>query len=158
MKINLDGAIFPYLGKAGLGVVIRDQQGNAIALLSKQTPFSFLFDIVEELATTRAISFAQELDLTSFILEGDSSIVINSLISDANSFSPFGHILSSAKSTLNAYNCISFSHVRRLGNKVAHNLVKYAKHVGVLSVWMEDILSHVNSILFADLADPFDFY
>ena len=87
-----------------------------------------------------------------FILKGDSSIVINSLISDANSFSPFDHILSSAKSTLNAYNCISFSHVCRLGNKVAHNLAKHARHVRDLLVWMKDVPSHLNSIFFIDFS------
>ena len=72
-----------------MGVVIRDWQGNAIASLSEQALLPFSSDIVKALAATRAISFAQELGLTYFILEGDSFIVINSLISDANSFSPF---------------------------------------------------------------------
>lgn len=92
LKINFDGATFLDLGMAGLGVVI---------------PFSP--DIVEAMAAVRAISFPQELGLNSFILEGDSTTVINSLNSAENSLSPFGHILSSAKSTLVIRNCISFS-------------------------------------------------
>ena len=45
------------------------------------------------------------------------------------------HIISLAKSTLDTNVCISFSHVRRLGNKVAYNL---ARHVRGLLVWLED--------------------
>ena len=53
--------------------------------------------IFEALAVARAISFAFELGLSSFILDGDSEIVIKSLISEDVSFSPFGHILALAK-------------------------------------------------------------
>ena len=33
LKLNFDGAVFPELGKAGLGVVVHGSQGNAIASL-----------------------------------------------------------------------------------------------------------------------------
>ena len=42
--------------------------------------------------------------------------MIKTLNSDEDSLSPFGHMLASAKSTIVANNCISFSHVCRLGN------------------------------------------
>ena len=35
IKLNFDSDVFPELGKAGLGVVVRDCQGNAIASLSE---------------------------------------------------------------------------------------------------------------------------
>jgi len=46
------------LGKADLGVVIRDWQGNAIASLSEQAFLPFSSDIVKALVAIRAISFA----------------------------------------------------------------------------------------------------
>ena len=52
------GAIFLELGKAGLGVVIHDSQGNMIASLSEQAPLPFSSDIVEAMAASWALAFA----------------------------------------------------------------------------------------------------
>ena len=71
-----------------------------IASLSNLIPLPFSSDIVEALATARAISFALELGLSSFTLESDSEIVIKTFISDDDSFSPFGHILAVTKATI----------------------------------------------------------
>ena len=62
-KVNFDGATFPEMGKAGLGVVIRNWQGNVMASLSEQAPLPFSPDIVKAMATAKAISFAQELGI-----------------------------------------------------------------------------------------------
>ncbi|KAK9985163.1 hypothetical protein SO802_034688 [Lithocarpus litseifolius] len=51
----------------------------------------------EALAAARTISFALELGFSSFMLEGDSEVVIRSLKSDDASLFPFGHILNSVK-------------------------------------------------------------
>lgn len=108
--MNFDGATFKELNKVGLSVVIQNSLGQPIASLSEMVnlPYS---DIVEAMVAARAIYFAQELGLTSFILEGDSGIVIKSLRSDDNSFSPFGHILATAKAATETSYCISFFHI-----------------------------------------------
>ncbi|XP_075655191.1 uncharacterized protein LOC142625412 [Castanea sativa] len=138
------------LGKAGLGVVIHDCQGKAIASLSEQAPLPFSPVIVEAMAAARVMSFTQELGISEFMLEGDSEVVINSLRSKEPSLSSFGHILESAKSSLVTSKCIAFSHVRRTGNKVAHNLARHARHVRGLSVWVEDVPPLLYDVLFAD--------
>ena len=93
--------------------------------------------------------FAQELGLVDFVLEGDSEVVINSLRSNEVSFSLFGHLLESAKSMLVSSTCIKFSHVRRSGNKIAHNLARHARNVRSLSVWVENVPPHLVDVLFA---------
>ena len=92
--------------------------------------------------------FAQELGLVDFVLEGDSEVVINSLRSKEVSFSPFGHLLESAKSMLVSSTCINFSHVRRSGNKIAHNLARHVRNVKGLFMWVEDIPPHLVDVLF----------
>ena len=57
-KLNFDGASFPELGKAGLGMAVHDSQGNVIASLSEQAPLPFSSDIVEAMAAARALVFA----------------------------------------------------------------------------------------------------
>ena len=150
VKLNFNGVVFPELGKAGLGVVAHDCHGNVVASLSEQAPLLFAPVIVEAMAATRAITFAQELGLHEFMLEGDSEEVINTLRSTEPSLTTYGHLLESTKSTLVTSKCIAFTHIRRIGIRVAHNLTKHADMLEVLSVWVEDIPPHLYYVLFAN--------
>lgn len=114
--------------------MIRDSRGQTLASLSEQVSLPFSPDIVEAMAAVRAISFAQGLGFTSFLLEGDSTNIIKALQSDEESLSPYGHIISSAKSMVIARSSIKYLHVGGTGNRVAHNLAKHAKHVKGFSV------------------------
>ena len=88
--------------------------------------------MVEALAAARAISLARELGCSSFILEGDSDVVIKTLTSEEESLSPFGHILASTKANTDANCRFIFSHVRRIGNSF-----KYARYVRGFLVWIK---------------------
>ena len=73
MKINFYGATFNDINKAGLGVVIQDGFGQVLASLSEQIQLPFSSDLVEAMATARALSFVAEFGFSRFILEGDST-------------------------------------------------------------------------------------
>ena len=132
-----------------MGVIIRDNHGQVLASLSEQIQLPCSSDLIEAIATARAISFAHDLSLSNYILEGDSDMVIKALKRNDDSFLYFGHILASAK-TLIDVNCITFSHACRIGNAFAHNLEKHARHVIGFKVWMEDVPPHLHSVLLAD--------
>ena len=76
LKINFDGALFKDINKVGLGVIIRDNHGQVLASLSKQIQLPCSSNLVEAIAAARAISFAHDLSLSNYILEGDSDMVI----------------------------------------------------------------------------------
>ena len=97
LKVNFDGATFKEIGKAGIGVVIRDSQGQVLASLSKQVDLPFSSDMVEAQAAARAMAFTEEIGCPPFILEGDSEAVIKTLNSEEERLSPSGQILSAAK-------------------------------------------------------------
>ena len=150
IKVNFDGAFFRDIRKAGIGVIVRDSNSKAIATLSEQACLPFSPEIAEAMAAARAVSFVQGLGFTSFILEGDSDNVINTLKSEEISLSTYGHILSSAKSWLVDRSCVSFSHVRGSGNTIAHNLAKHARHVRGISVWTENVPPHPDYVFLTD--------
>ena len=79
LKINFDGALFKDINKAGLGVIIRDNQGQVLASLSEQVQLPCSDDLVEAIAAARAIALAHDLSLSNYILEGDSDKVITAL-------------------------------------------------------------------------------
>ena len=49
--------------------------------------------IVEALAAVKAVTFAQDIGLSSVIVEGDLEIIINSLKSDHEFFVAYGHLI-----------------------------------------------------------------
>ena len=105
-----------------------------LASLAEKIKLPSSSDEVEALAAVRAITLAMDLNLPSFIIEGDSEVVISDLRSEEDSFSSFGHLISSIKHYLVSCNCVSFIHIRRSGNSVAHFLAKHAKTIDGFSV------------------------
>lgn len=54
--------------------------------------------------------------------------------------SSIGHLLQNAKCHIETFgNSFFFSHVRREGNSITHNLTKHTLHVTSFLVWIEDI-------------------
>ena len=84
---------------------------------------------LETLAVAKALQFAIDLGLSKVILEGDSEIVINVSNENSQSLASFGLLIRDVKNTANYIQCISFSHVHRDGNCIAHNLARYARHI-----------------------------
>ena len=89
---------------------------------------------LETLAAAKALQFAIDLGLSKVIPEGDSEIIINAMNENSQSLASFGLLIQDVKNIANYFHCISFSHVHRDGNCVAHNLAKHARHVTGFSV------------------------
>ena len=68
---------------------------------------------VEAIEVVRALAFANEIGLSSINLVGDSKVVIKALRSDDESFTSLGHLIADAKSFIDAFSDISFSHIRK---------------------------------------------
>ncbi|GLJ45907.1 hypothetical protein SUGI_0966430 [Cryptomeria japonica] len=78
-KLNFDGASRGNLGKAGYGVVIRDENGSFI-----QVVYGRIEDTTNNEAEIRALEAGLEMCvekcLSKVIIEGDSQIIINGVI------------------------------------------------------------------------------
>ena len=121
-------------------------QREVLASLSKNTKLPSCTDDVEALVATKAILFAHDCGFSSIILKGDSEVVIKALQCNEDSFVSFGHLLSSLKNTIDAFNFF-FSHTHRTGNSIVHFLVKYARHVSDIFMWMEGVPPHLFNVL-----------
>ena len=150
LKVNFDGAVFRETEEVGLGVVARDSHGKVLATLAKKIKLPSSSDEVEALVAVRAITLVLDLNLPSLIVEGDSEVVISALRKEEESFSSFGHLISSTKHSLAFCNCFSFSHTRRLGNSLAHSFAKHTRTIVGFSMWMEDVPPEVVDVLLAD--------
>ena len=86
------------------------------------------------------------------VLEVDSEFIISALNSFASSLASYGHLIVDAKSYVEFFRHIFYSHIRRQGNSNAHNLTRHAIHVIGSSVWMEDVFSHCFAVIQANMA------
>ena len=106
------------------------------------------------MACRRAVLFAKEMSIFEAIVEGDAEIVISALKDGSTSNLEFGHIIQDSLILANDLRLCIFSHVKRLGNTVAHYLARKAKSGNELQVWIEFIpndiapLVHRDSLLF----------
>ena len=64
----------------------------------------------------------------------------------------YGHLLDEAKDIAKQFLEVEFDHVLRQANKAAHNIVRHARHVNELSVWMENVSLHLFPVIHAELA------
>lgn len=63
-----------------------------------------------------------------------------------------GVLLKDVRHCSRFFNQLRYSHVKREGNKIAHSLAKYAKHISDFVVWMESIPPYCFLVFQADLA------
>ena len=128
-KINFDGAVFKDEDNAGIGVVVRDSRGMVMASLSQNISLPHSVVNLETLAACRAFELSLELGLNKAILEGDLLIVMNALRDFSPSVASYGLLICDAHFLANLFTSISFQHVGRDGNYVAHNLARHTHHV-----------------------------
>ena len=85
--------VFNQQEKAGLGVVIRNEEGAVMASMTQLVPLPTTVAQVEALAARRATEFALELGLNRVILEGDPEVICRGLQDHSPSLALHGHIL-----------------------------------------------------------------
>ena len=127
-KANFDGAVFQELQKAGVGVVIRNSNGEVIGALSESYLLPATVEDVEAITCRKAISFAINPGLENVVFEGNSETIIKALNSDYTCLTSFGHIIDDARTLALCFDTFSFMHVKRSGNAVADKLAKLTKY------------------------------
>uniref|UniRef100_A0A7N2KZZ0 RNase H type-1 domain-containing protein n=1 Tax=Quercus lobata TaxID=97700 RepID=A0A7N2KZZ0_QUELO len=150
VKVNFDGAIFSTQSSAGLAMVVRDQAGLVLASLSQKIPLSTSVEIVEVIAARRALLLARELGFERVMVEGDSEIIIKAIKEKALPSSDLGHILEDIRVLSRSFNSISFHHIKRMGNCVAHHLA-HRSFCNPLLVWMEEVPPDIVDVYNHDL-------
>ena len=152
-KINFDGAVFTEENCSGMGVIVQDREGLVIAVMSEKIPQLLKPIEIEAMAAIRAFEFAREVGISEAILERDSLLVIKALATKDIGLAPFGLLIQDAYRFTSAFSLLSYSHTKREGNQVAHDLAKLAVTIPNCVIWMEDVPSDVVNSYQADLAE-----
>ena len=124
--------------------------GQVMASLAQRIPLPSTTIKVEALAARRAMELALEIGLNKGVLEGDLLILMNALKTNSHSLAQFGHIIKDIQFLAFQFSIISFSHVKRHYNTVAHSIARRALSFSLLQVWMEDVPPEIADVLQAD--------
>ena len=150
-KANFDAAVFKASSSVGIGMIIRDNRGEAIGAFSIPTPLSTSIAAMEALACRRAVIFAKEIGLRQVLFEGDSAMVIQALIQGNSTSSEYGNIIEDIRTLATDFDFCHFIHVKRNCNVVADALAKKAKTLSGLAVWLEDVPQDIAPLLLFDV-------
>ena len=138
---------------SGIGVGIWESNGAILASFSQKIPQAYKAEVIEALAALNALSFAFELGFRSTILKSDSLGLTQALKSEEHSLSPTGLLLEDVKMLANNFVRLLYTHIKRNDNGVARSLAKNALCIPNFQVWIEDVPSHIVSILQLDVVE-----
>ena len=151
VKVNFDGTLFSTKSSVGLGIVVRDQAGLVLAALSQKIPLPTLVETVKVIVARRALVFAKELRFERVMVEGDSEVIVKAIREKSLLSSVLGHILEDIHVLSSSFSSISFHHIKRIGNCVAHRLARRS-FCNPLLVWMEEVPPDIVDVYNYDLS------
>ena len=149
--MNFDATTFSSSNLTGIGVIVRDCDGEAIGALSMPILLAKSIAAVEALSCRRAMQFEAEIGLSRVVFEGDSVVIINALTKATVDLSSYGNILEDIRVLVSGFQLVEFNHVPCICNLVADALAKKASSVLGLQVWLEDIPLDIVPLVLRDV-------
>ena len=143
--------VFHWSSLAGIGVVVSNNASEVEGALSSSIPMAQSVADLEALACLKAVQFALERGITRVVFEGDSAIVINTLLHDAGAFASFGNILDDIRMLSAIFQFVDFVFVNRCCNLVADALAKKVKLFVGVQVWLHEVPADIAPLILHDV-------
>lgn len=134
LKVNVDAALFEDSIEMGLGMVLRDGNGQFLAARTIMVPGLLSVDIGEAMGFMEALSWIKEMRSGKTIIEGDAKIVIDAINSNDISRSSFGDYIEMCKSIIRETPNYSIAFVRRNVNSMTHAFARVVQSVSSLVI------------------------
>lgn len=149
-KLNVDAAVFEK-GRVGYGGVVRDCLGEVVLTCCGTLEGRFEADIAEALAARSTLELVWEAGIRVSIVESDCLKLVVHLQKQSVELSSFGNIVQDILVHNAVRPCLSFIHICRSGNKVAHSLVKLSRSFCSTRVWLADYPIELQPCISEDL-------
>ena len=137
-KVNVDGATFSELGVVGIGVIVQDAYGQAVAALSSKLMAPFGAIEMEAKALEARLQFARDIGIQDFILESDSLSLIRTLMGLSPPPSSVDSVVQGLLEFSREFRKVSFSRVRYQDTRPTHLLAKHVKGIVDFSTWLKE--------------------
>ena len=143
--------MFKELGCCGVGVVIKNEEGQITGVMSERVELPLKALETEAKALEEGIIFVRDLSLRNISVESDAQVVVKSFNVQSPT-SSIQKVIEGITMDLNVFDSWEVNHVCRTRNSTAHLMAKYAKSVIDCCVWVEDTPSVIVNQLLYDVA------
>ncbi|XP_048489794.1 uncharacterized protein LOC125491744 [Beta vulgaris subsp. vulgaris] len=147
-KLNVDASLMVD-GWVGLGVVARDSNGDVRFAATCRVRAFWTPELAEAKAIILGIRLGKQFGLQDVVIESDCQVVIRRLGKNASSLSELDVFLHDIFSSCVYFKSISWSHVKRDGNFIAHHLAKIIPF-GNEQIWENHVPSEVAPYVLMD--------
>ncbi|CAO2813733.1 unnamed protein product [Amaranthus hypochondriacus] len=151
IKINFDA----HVGSGdtcGLVVVLRDDKGNIILTSTRKIQATWNAKISEASAALYGLILARRMCHKKIHLEGDAINVINAIQKQEHGLSPLHLVYDSCFDVLDFFDLVVLSHVRRVGNTVAHMVARWNTEFNTEKVCMAPFPECLRTLAMLDLS------
>ena len=128
-KVNVDGALFSKSKLSSVGVIVRDEEGNVIAAMSRKKNLPLRVLELEAKALEIGVKLVKEVGLRDVVFEGDSQLIINAVHGIGEVEAPVQNIIQGVLRKAQGFRMFDFLHIKRQGNASAHLLAQHAQYV-----------------------------
>ncbi|XP_039791741.1 uncharacterized protein LOC120657488 isoform X2 [Panicum virgatum] len=149
LMLNVDAALFKNPSRIGVGVVIRDHDGDFKMAFCKVMDRIKDPEMAEAMAVRCAVIFAKEKNLQHIVVASDCHNIIKKLQSQNLDRSEVGAIICDIKNLVREVT-FSFMYIRRSCNGAAHVMARLADQFSE-SVWCNEAPDAIRAILCNDL-------
>ena len=133
VKLNVDASL-QVDGWVGMGVVARHSNGDVLFTTVRRVRACWTPEIAEAKAAAMAVRLGSRFGLKDVVLESDCQVIIHRLMKKTFFLSDLDGVLHDILASCATFNTIQWSHVKREGNFVAHNLARL-NPFGIEQVW-----------------------
>ena len=149
-KLNVDGSFSHDDGRAGTGMVLRDQEG-AIIFSACRSLWSCPDPLHAELAgCMEGIALALQWTELSFIVECDSLQAVQLINASGQDQSQYAMVVSEVKHLMSEREC-HVIHISREQNNVSHTLANFGRTEDRTVVWLRSSPDNIPSLCREDL-------
>ncbi|KAH9695348.1 putative reverse transcriptase/RNA-dependent DNA polymerase [Citrus sinensis] len=134
-KINVDAAVNVKDQIAGLGVIIRNSNGEVVAAAVQQSCFQLSSTHMEAEAVILGIKSAQRAGFSPMIIETDSQEVVDLTLSKKVSITETSWLIADIQESIQSSNQFSIQYTPRECNVTAHDLAKKALEFENSAFW-----------------------
>ncbi|XP_042974899.1 uncharacterized protein LOC122306539 [Carya illinoinensis] len=150
VKANWDAALKEKEGKMGMGVIIRDEEGEVLASLCGSRKWVSKPDTAEMQALWRALKLCAELNFVNVVFEGDAFGIVKAVNGREENWEWNGQIIEDIREILKNRPNWVVQHTYRECNNAAHSLARYSLNVNDESVWIESVPEEIVKTIIQD--------
>ncbi|XP_004292412.1 PREDICTED: putative ribonuclease H protein At1g65750-like [Fragaria vesca subsp. vesca] len=127
LKVNIDGSFEQELGSGGVGVVVRNYEGECVATFARPFQYALSAFHMEAEALRAGMLICIQQGWEDVEVESDCVNLVHALHNTDDDLSIAGRVIEDCQRYVSAFNFFHLQHIYREANSVANRLARFAR-------------------------------